>query len=296
MVLVYGGYGLQSLNAEAKMAEVVKKKKTPLLRKKSFWIALFFVAAYACVMFLVPASSHPHKIEVGPQQTTFSLFGSPLSNTFFALLLATVIFSTIIIVIGSGVKKPGSKRAILAEMVVVTTQNFAESILGHEGKGYEVAVCAFFGYILISNLLGIVSSLFIPFYGISQNFKMVIAPTTDLMVTTGFALTAISYYHGQYMKVKGIGPYLKHYVKPYVFMLPINILEEISRPLSLAVRLFGNLTGEHIVLEVISSLVAFVVPIVILGLGLFTGAVQALVFTMLFLVYLQPAVTSKGGH
>lgn len=273
-----------------------RTRKTPLWKKKGFWVAMLFVALYVAVFLIpFPSVSH-HGIQIGPQDTTFELFGAPLKNTFFALFISTAIFSAIIIYLGTGIKKPGSTRAVLAEMIVTSIKSLTNSILGHEGTRYEVAVGTFFGYILISNLLGIISSLFVPFYSLNQNFKMVIAPTTDLMVTAGFALSATFYFHTQYVRVKGLGKYLKHYVSPYAFMLPINILEEVSRPLSLAVRLFGNLTGEHIVLEVIASLVAFVVPCIIMMLGLFTGSVQALVFTMLFMVYLQPAISAKGGH
>ncbi len=272
------------------------KKKTPILKRPGFWVLIAFLAAYAFVLFFQFPKAEHHTIAVGPQPTTVELFGSPLNNTFFALILSSIVFAFIIICLGTGVKRPGSTRALLAEMVVGSMRSLSQSILGHEGEKYEAVVGVFFGYILISNLLGIFSYLFVPFYGMSTNFKVVIAPTTDLMVTAGFALCAVLYFHTQWVRVKGLSNYLVHYIRPYAFMLPINILEEVSRPLSLAVRLFGNLTGEHIVLEVISSLVAFAVPVVIMGLGLFTGFVQALVFTMLFLVYLQPAISSKGGH
>lgn len=235
------------------------------------------------------------KIPVGPQYTTFAPFGHQLTNTFFAVIIASAIFAAIIIILGIGLKKKGSTLALLAEMTVGSIKGLTTMILGHDGEKYEVIVGTLFGFIVISNLLGIVSSLIVPFYG-HINAKMIIAPTTDLSVTLALALTAVSYFHFQWIKVKGIGNYLKHYMRPTPIMLPINILEEVSKPISLAVRLFGNLTGEHIVLEVITSLVAFAVPCIILVLGMFTGFVQALVFTMLFMVYLQPAVSAKGGH
>jgi F-type H+-transporting ATPase subunit a len=235
------------------------------------------------------------QIPVGPQFTTFTLFGDKLTNTFFAVLISSVIFAIVIIVLGLGLRKKGSTLAILAEMLVNSIKGLTNMILGHDGEKYEVIVGTLFCFIVISNLLGVISSLTIPFFG-HVNMKMIVAPTTDLSVTLALALTGVSYFHFQWVKVKGIGNYLKHYMKPTPIMLPINILEEVSKPISLAVRLFGNLTGEHIVLEVITSLVAFAVPCIILILGLFTGFVQALVFTMLFMVYLQPAVSAKGGH
>ncbi|MBP7732256.1 MAG: F0F1 ATP synthase subunit A [Caldisericia bacterium] len=238
---------------------------------------------------------HAEHIAVGPQYTTFTLMGAKLTNTFFAVIISSVIFAAIIIILGLGLRKKGSTLALLAEMLVGSVKGLTSMILGHDGEKYEVIVGTLFGFVVISNLLGIVSSLTAPFYA-HVNAKMLIAPTTDLSVTLALALTAVSYFHFQWIKVKGIGNYFKHYLRPTPIMLPINILEEISKPISLAVRLFGNLTGEHIVLEVITSLVAFAVPCIILLLGMFTGFVQALVFTMLFMVYLQPAVSAKGGH
>jgi len=282
------------------MAET--KKKTSLFKRKSTWVALLFIVLYAFVFaipYIFPAYNelmHPHKLEIGPQPTEVSLAGSPLNNTFFGVILTSLIFIFVVVVLGRGVRKPGSKLAVMAEMAWGSVQSLTSTILGHEGERYEVAVGSFFGFILIGNLIGLFSGLALPFFGVSKNFKMLIPPTTDLAVTTGLAISAIVYIHTQYIRVRGLKNYLGHYVKPFAFMIPINILEEISRPLSLAVRLFGNLTGEHIVLEVISGLVPFVIPIAIMVLGLFTGFVQALVFTMLFLVYLQSAISSKGGH
>ncbi len=258
------------------------------------WSFALLAVPYITGLFGGTAVVH-ERIPVGPQFTTFVLWGHKLTNTFFAVIIAGLIFAAIIIILGIGLKKKGSTLAALAEMLVGSVKGLTNMILGHDGEKYEVIVGTLFGFIVISNLLGIISSLTVPFYG-HINIKMIIAPTTDLSVTLALALTAVSYFHFQWIKVKGFGNYLKHYIKPTPIMLPINILEEVSKPISLAVRLFGNLTGEHIVLEVITSLVAFAVPCIILVLGLFTGFVQALVFTMLFMVYLQPAVSAKGGH
>lgn len=256
----------------------------------------FGVLAVPYIIGLIGGTPVVHEqIPVGPQFTTITLLGHKLTNTFFAVIIAGLIFATIIIILGIGLRRKNSTLSALAEMLVGSVKGLTNMILGHDGEKYEVIVGTLFGFIVISNLLGIISSLTVPFYG-HINIKMIIAPTTDLSVTLALALTAVGYFHFQWVKVKGFGNYLKHYIKPTPIMLPINILEEFSKPISLAVRLFGNLTGEHIVLEVITSLVAFAVPCIILVLGLFTGFVQALVFTMLFMVYLQPAVSAKGGH
>lgn len=290
-----------------------EKKKVPLFKRKSFWVVMLFVAAYALVFF-TPAiyeafagrplqpETHLH-IAVGPQTTPVPFLnnlagGLNLPNTFFAVAISSVIFASLIIFIGLGVKKKGSTRAVLAEVIVTAMQGFTKNIVGKRGEKYVVVTTTIIGYILISNFLGLISGLTVPFIPTNRMFAILTAPTTDLSVTLALALSAIVYVHTQSIKGLGFGHYFKEtFAHPFSFMLPINILEQISRPLSLAVRLFGNLTGEHIVLEVITGLVAFGVPVVILGLGLFTGFVQALVFTMLFLVYLNLGLPhEKGEH
>ncbi len=282
-----------------------------------------FVAAYVVVFFLpnildvvlheqIVAQGKEYAlpqpglhIAVGPQTTPVPFLndsiggGLNLSNTFFAVGIASLIFAFLIVFVGTGVKKKGSTRAVIAEMVVTSMSTFTKNILGKKGEKYEVITTTIIGYIIVANMLGLISGITAPFIASNKMFSILIAPTTDLSVTLSLALCAVAYVHFQSVRGLGFGHYFKEtFMHPYSFMLPINIIEQISRPLSLAVRLFGNLTGEHIVLEVITGLVAFGVPVVILGLGLFTGFIQALVFTMLFLVYLNLGLPheSEGGH
>jgi F-type H+-transporting ATPase subunit a len=288
-----------------------KKKKAPLLKNKKFWAVMLFVSLYVLVFFVPKFISmatgeappaHELHVAVGPQTTDIAFLnnlggGLNLSNTFFAVGISSLLFALLIIFLGLGLKKKGSTRAVIAETIVVAMQSFTKNIIGKKGEKYVVMTTAIIGYILISNFLGLLSGITAPFIPMSKMFSILIAPTTDLSVTIGLAMAAVIYVHAQSIKGRGFGHYFKEtFMHPYSFMLPINIIEQISRPLSLAVRLFGNLTGEHIVLEVITGLVAFGVPIVILGLGLFTGFVQALVFTMLFLVYLNLGLPSEKGE
>ncbi len=78
-------------------------------------------------------------------------------------------------------------------------------------------------------------------------------------------------------------------------MFPINLIEEIVKPVSLTVRLFGNLFGEHVVYEITFALISFGVPVLIMALGLFTGLIQAYVFSMLVMVYLSELLELNEG-
>lgn len=111
------------------------------------------------------------------------------------------------------------------------------------------------------------------------------APTNDINTTVALALlTSIAYFYAGINK-KGIG-YFKRYVSPAAFLLPINVLEDFTKPLSLSFRLFGNILADELVVGVLIALVPLLVPIPIMLLGLFTSAIQALVFATLAGAYI----------
>ena len=115
------------------------------------------------------------------------------------------------------------------------------------------------------------------------------APTNDINTTVALALlTSISYFYAGFAK-KGLG-YFKRYVSPSPLLLPINVLEDFTKPLSLSFRLFGNIVADELVVAVLISLVPLVVPIPIMLLGLFTSGIQALVFATLAGAYIGEAV------
>lgn len=118
------------------------------------------------------------------------------------------------------------------------------------------------------------------------------APTNDINTTVALALlTSIAYFYAGLRK-KGLS-YFKRYIQPAAFLLPINILEDFTKPLSLSFRLFGNILADELVVGVLVSLVPLVVPIPIMLLGLFTSGIQALVFATLAGAYIGE---SLEGH
>jgi len=115
------------------------------------------------------------------------------------------------------------------------------------------------------------------------------APTNDINTTVALALlTSISYFYAGISK-KGLG-YFKRYISPAAFLLPINILEDFTKPVSLSFRLFGNILADELVVGVLVSLVPLIIPIPIMLLGVFTSAVQALVFATLAGAYIGEAL------
>ena len=115
------------------------------------------------------------------------------------------------------------------------------------------------------------------------------APTNDINTTVALALlTSLAYFSAGLSK-KGFG-YFKRYIQPIPLLLPINILEDFTKPLSLSFRLFGNVLADELTVTVLTSLVPLVIPLPIMLLGIFAGSVQALIFSTLAAAYIAEAL------
>jgi len=115
------------------------------------------------------------------------------------------------------------------------------------------------------------------------------APTNDINTTVALALlTSCAYFYAGLSK-KGFG-YFKRYIQPIPLLLPINILEDFTKPLSLSFRLFGNVLADELTVTVLTSLVPLVIPLPIMLLGVFAGSVQALIFATLAAAYIAEAL------
>ncbi|MDC0834623.1 F0F1 ATP synthase subunit A [Leptolyngbya valderiana BDU 20041] len=121
------------------------------------------------------------------------------------------------------------------------------------------------------------------------------APTNDINTTVALALlTSLAYFYAGISK-KGLG-YFARYVEPTPILLPINILEDFTKPLSLSFRLFGNILADELVVAVLVLLVPLFVPLPVMVLGLFTSAIQALIFATLAAAYIGEAMEGHGEH
>jgi len=174
---------------------------------------------------------------------------------------------------------PG-KLQIIAE----TTYSFFSSLvietIGEEKKYFTPYIFTIFVFIWLCNIIGMIP--------IPGNLE----PTRNLNVPLGLGLMAIIVVHYSAIKEKGIVQYLKEFTAPISFMLPINIVGEFAKVISISFRLFGNILGGAIIVLVVSNLTRFILIPVGLNLffGLFIGTVQAFVFTMLVLSYTAVAI------
>ncbi len=119
------------------------------------------------------------------------------------------------------------------------------------------------------------------------------APTNDINTTVALALlTSLAYFYAGFSQ-RGLG-YFARYVEPTPILLPINILEDFTKPLSLSFRLFGNILADELVVAVLVLLVPLFVPLPVMALGLFTSAIQALIFATLAAAYIGEAMEGHG--
>lgn len=180
---------------------------------------------------------------------------------------------------------PGKAQNFI-EYSVGGLRDFYSSILGKErGDAFLPLLGTLFIFILVSNYSGL-----LPGAGTVPGFQ---PPTGLLSYTVALALVSFFATHYYGFKYNHTG-YLKHFLSPFILMLPLNIMEEFIKPLSLSLRLFGNIYGEETTLHQIFALIPIGAPVVVMLLSVMFGFIQALVFTMLTAIYLEGA--SGHGH
>lgn len=169
----------------------------------------------------------------------------------------------------------------VAEIIVEMLDNFIGGILGPAlNKHYFPLLATLFLFILISNYSGL-----LPLAGTLPGLA---APTSTLSVTVALACIAFVSTHYAGVKSHGAG-YLKHFITPFAFLLPLMIIEEMVRPLSLSLRLFGNIFGEETVTHTLFGMVPLGIPVLMQAFGLLMGGIQAMVFVLLTAIYIQQA-------
>lgn len=164
-------------------------------------------------------------------------------------------------------------------------REIAETQIGEESLTWVPFLGSLFLFVFVSNWSGAL----LPWQVLEIPKGELAAPTNDINTTVSLALlTSVAYFYAG-VSNKGLG-YFKRYVSPAAFLLPLNILEDFTKPLSLSFRLFGNILADELVIGVLVVLVPLVVPIPLMLLGLFTSAIQALVFSTLAGAYIGEAL------
>ena len=160
---------------------------------------------------------------------------------------------------------------------------FLTDIIGPKGPKYFPLIGTLAIFILLSNLAGLVPGL--------------MSPTNNLNTTVACALIVFFYYHVQGIKEQGFVHYAKHFAGPVWWlapiMVPIELIGHLARPLSLSIRLFGNIMGEDIVIIILFILAPQLIPIPMILMAIFTSILQAFIFIMLSMMYIAGAVAAE---
>jgi F-type H+-transporting ATPase subunit a len=232
-------------------------------------------------------------ISVGDHARTAQLFGMTVDlDVVWSSLIAAAVVIGLGLLVRSRVS-PGSpgKLQLAYETIILQVQELTDSAIGPEGREFvPLAVCLFL-FILVCNWMELIPSGHAP--------EWLPAPTADVNLPLAMALFVIVWVHAKSIRVRGIRGYARHYKQPYSALLPINIIEEITKPITLTFRLFGNMFSSGLMLAVIAALL----PIYIVPFGdliwkpfqIFVGFIQAFIFALLAVMYFGMGM-SKDEH
>lgn len=207
----------------------------------------------------------------------------------FIKITATIVFTWIIMaILGIGsflitrnIKVEGeiSKGQNILEALIETIRSQIKQISQQEPGKYLPFIGTIFIFILTANVLSIIPGF--------------IAPTGSLDTSVALAICVFLAVPVYGIADGGVKEYLKEYIKPTFIMLPFNIISEISRTLSLAIRLYGNVMSSSIIVAILLGVIPLFFPVMIQVLGLLTGVIQAYIFAILATVYIASATEKK---
>jgi len=237
----------------------------------------------------------PHSvINLGSEEhhvaTLFDFYPSITGSIIMSWIVMAVVIIPLTIAARRLKEIPSGAQNVL-EFAIEGLTSFAMGIGGPGAKRFITFFLACFLFIVVSNWSGL-----IPGVGRVHEFR---APTSDVNVTVGLALVAFVYFHYQGVRALGIGGYLGKFftLKRGVINGGVGVLEfflEIVKPITLAMRLFGNIYGGELALTVMTTITLAFIPVTLYGLELFVGLMQGIIFSVLVLVFTMLAM--EGHH
>jgi F-type H+-transporting ATPase subunit a len=210
--------------------------------------------------------------------------------THVVMFLFVVLISVVVLTILRGklsVESPNTKQQTF-EVGVEAIRGLLSDLIGPGGMKHFPVVATFGLLILLSNLTGMLPDM--------------IAPTANFNVTLALAITSFLYYNYVGIRENGLLGHIKHFGGPVpsigimLFLFPIEIISNLARILSLSMRLFGNIYGEEQVSGVISSLMQWIVPAMLMPLALLTSVLQTFIFIVLSMIYLGEVSSHSEDH
>jgi F-type H+-transporting ATPase subunit a len=236
----------------------------------------------------ITVGDHPH----------FSLFGLTVDTD---IALSTVLAMIVIVVMGARLRAkmtdgvPGKFQLIWEILVFDIVGDLVQSALGDKGKRFIPLGVTVFVFVLVSNWIGFLPTAMHP----GQSGEILPAPTSDVNLPLALALFVIVWVHIESLRARRIGGYFKHYTKPYGVLTPMNLIEEATKPITLTLRLFGNLFSGGLMIVVVAALAAKAIgpfEVIWKPFDLAIGVIQAYIFMLLTIIYLDMATSHEEVH
>jgi F-type H+-transporting ATPase subunit a len=233
-----------------------------------------------------------------PASVDFFLGGIPVTNTVVAAWLSILVLVVIGVLATRNMRLVPSGLQNLVEYAIEGLASLCEQVAGARARSFLPLVGTLFLFILVSNWMGI-----LPFYAendwahevpwTASHQAPLRSANSDLNAPVAMALVVFLWTQVTRIRYNGLLGWLKHLTlgPPPV----LELVSEISRPVSLALRLFGNILAGEILLLVMSGLIAVLIPAIFMAFELFVGIVQALIFAVLTLAFLSLAAAHPGG-
>jgi F-type H+-transporting ATPase subunit a len=239
-------------------------------------------------------------------EVIFSVFGLKITNSIIATILVDTIILSLVYKIKKDISLIPTKIQSIAESVISYFHSLTEQIAGKFTVSIFPWFASFFIFIFFANIIGLMPGFgsvgfFVHEHGEEIFVPLLRATTSDFNATFALATISIVATHVLSIKYNGIKEYAKRFfsLNPiYLFVGLLEIVSEFTKVISLSFRLFGNIYAGEVVIHTISSLAAFVAPIPFLLLESIVALVQALVFSMLTMVFMTILIAphSEGGE
>ncbi len=220
-------------------------------------------------------------------QTIFFVGPLPVTNTIFSAWIVMAVLVILSVVATHSMKIVPSGLQNLMEYAVELLLTVCESTMGtRKGRRFFPIVATLFLFILAANWVGL-----FPGFG---DVTWLRSPDSDLNLTASMAI--IVFVLMEFWTIRSVG--FLGYLREFAIPNPLHIMSEVSRPITLAFRLFGNILAGEVVIATITGMVHYILPTVFFGVEVFVGILQALIFSMLTMVYLAIATQheSHEGH
>ncbi|QRN83634.1 F0F1 ATP synthase subunit A [Chloroflexota bacterium] len=203
-------------------------------------------------------------------QVVFYLFGLPITDT----VVSTWVMMGMLIIIAIIIRKFAPH---IGEFIIEMINSIVSSVMPEDVR--VIQFLPFLGTLALFLVLGNIFSIF-PF---------MVSPTANINTTLALSVLVFFAVHYYGVREKGLWDYIKDTASP-IFVFPLEVVSQLSRTLSLTIRLFGNVLSTDLVVAIIFSLIPFIVPLPLAALGMLTGVLQAYIFTVLASLYIASAI------